>query len=290
MTMLSTLRNWFNRPSAGPGQTELTAEQRRHWDENGFLVLPGWFQTGEVDALLAEVDGLWNGSAGPANPLVVDPLEGPYAGKRSLMRELPRDTQHFSHKLNDLYLESARCRSLILEPKLVNVLRGLLQDEPVVINSLNFEKGSRQSYHFDTYYMPPPVDGQMAVTSICLEDVNPAAGPLMYYPGSHKIAPFRFEHGGIHKGDADLEPAQSYIQEEIDRRALTSETFCGKKGDVFIWHAQLYHGGSMIEDQSLTRRSVVTHYWGQKGMSGKIRRTSTGGHFLDRHHQPVSGG
>ena len=34
-----------------------------------------------------------------------------------------------------------------------------------------------------------------------------------------------------------------------------------KKGDVFIWHANLIHGGSPIKDHSLTRKSMVIHYY-----------------------------
>ncbi|HVS44039.1 MAG TPA: hypothetical protein VMU20_17460 [Candidatus Dormibacteraeota bacterium] len=36
--------------------------------------------------------------------------------------------------------------------------------------------------------------------------------------------------------------------------------FLARKGDVFIWSADLAHGGSPIEDRSLTRRSLVGHF------------------------------
>ncbi len=80
----------------------------------------------------------------------------------------------------------------------------------MVCNSLNFIWGSQQPDHFDTWYMPPPPVPEcppegplkhamhrfrppppppfgLAVSSICLEDVHPDAGPLMYYPGSHAL-------------------------------------------------------------------------------------------------------
>jgi ectoine hydroxylase-related dioxygenase (phytanoyl-CoA dioxygenase family) len=36
--------------------------------------------------------------------------------------------------------------------------------------------------------------------------------------------------------------------------------FLGKKGDVFFWHGMMLHGGSEINDPSLTRKSFVIHY------------------------------
>lgn len=60
----------------------------------------------------------------------------------------------------------------------------------MICNSLHFKRGSEQELHFDIYCMPPPPEGRLIVTSICLEDVHPNAGPIIYIPGSHKMTPF----------------------------------------------------------------------------------------------------
>ena len=278
------LRSWFKRRREPATESALTQSQQLQWNESGFLVLPGFFDSARVSELDREVESIWKNDEDADNPLVVDVLEGERNGQRRRLRDLPTSVRHLCHKLNDLYLYSETCRSLVLDERLVAILRALLDDEPVAINSLNFMKGSRQPYHFDTYYMPPPVEGQMAVTSICLEDVHPDAGPLMYYPGSHKIPPYRFPHGGLNVADEELAPAVEYIQQKVEDAHLESQTFCGKRGDVFIWHAQLYHGGSPIKDPNLTRRSIVTHYWGKTGMSGNIAKARTGGLYLNRDH------
>jgi ectoine hydroxylase-related dioxygenase (phytanoyl-CoA dioxygenase family) len=36
--------------------------------------------------------------------------------------------------------------------------------------------------------------------------------------------------------------------------------FTCRRGDAFIWHAGLVHGGTPIEDAGRTRRSFVVHY------------------------------
>ena len=37
--------------------------------------------------------------------------------------------------------------------------------------------------------------------------------------------------------------------------------FLARKGDVFLWHANLMHGGEPHHDKALTRKSMVFHYF-----------------------------
>ena len=41
---------------------------------------------------------------------------------------------------------------------------------------------------------------------------------------------------------------------------LKPQAFCPRKGDLFIWHGNLVHGGTPIQREELTRKSYVTHY------------------------------
>ena len=50
------------------------------------------------------------------------------------------------------------------------ILHNLLGGETMAINTLNFERGSQQAYHFDTFYMPAPVKDKVLATRIALED------------------------------------------------------------------------------------------------------------------------
>ena len=47
--------------------------------------------------------------------------------------------------------------------------------------------------------------------------------------------------------------------QQIQNSRKTSQTFW-QKGDVLLWHADLYHGGSNVLDEKLTRNSIVGHY------------------------------
>jgi phytanoyl-CoA hydroxylase len=266
-------------------ETSTMKDLKTHWAENGYLVLPGLFNSTELDAFSRSVEQLLENRASAAGELTIDVLEGRYIGQRMKLRNAPEEAISVAYKLNDLYLDSDHCRELSLSQKLVAVLSELLDGEPIIINSLNFKKGSQQPFHFDTYYMPPPVENMMAVSSICLEDQSIEAGPISYYPGSHKIPPYVFSHGGVHALESEMANASSYIQTELEKRGLRKEVFVGKAGDVFIWHAQLYHGGTPIINHQKTRKSLVTHYWRASDMGGhEIGSINGAGKFLIRKH------
>jgi phytanoyl-CoA hydroxylase len=282
MNIISLIKRKFASPI-------LTSDQRDFWQENGFLILQNFFQPEQLAAFLLEVNEIWQNRQFDDNPLIIDILEGSLAGKRMKFKDVPDEVRTNSHKLNDLYLISNTCRSLSLDPRLCQILEELLAGAPMIINSLTFEKGSQQADHFDTYYMPPPVQNKMVVSSICLEDYHLKSGPLQYYPKSHRIPPYKFSHGNLSAIDTEMPQAKAYIDGEIEQRGLQAETFIGKAGDVFIWHAQLYHGGQTILDPQRTRRSLVTHYWRAKDVDSKqVGKTDCGQNYLIRSHQSVS--
>jgi phytanoyl-CoA hydroxylase len=239
----------------------LSAEQVAFWSRHGYLVLERFFSPQRVQAINSVVDEVWATRAEQGHRHVVDIYIDTPDARRMYLRDAPDEARDRPYKLNDLYLESETVRDLVLDPRLVAVLDQLLEGAPMVCNSLNFERGSQQDFHFDTWYMPPPVENRLAVSFIALEDIVEEAGPLKYFPGSHLIPPYRFSHGGLHEVREEIPACLNYVRGQIAEAGLEEERFTCKAGDVFLWHAQLFHGGSVIDDVALTRRSVVTHYW-----------------------------
>jgi len=47
----------------------------------------------------------------------------------------------------------------------------------------------------------------------------------------------------------------------IAEAGLTVEPYMAKAGDILIWHENLIHGGSVRKDLSVTRKSIVSHYF-----------------------------
>jgi len=177
-------------PSARAGARALTPEQKEKWERDGYLILPQFFGPDIVDPVNALIERLSNPaarSAELAHRVVIDMLAGAAQSRRMRLADAPDEAFRRPIKFNDLMLECAEIRACNLHPRLVPILDALLDGPPVACNSLNFIQGSEQTEHIDSWFMPPPVPDKMVVTSVCLEDVHPDAGPLFYLPGSQKI-------------------------------------------------------------------------------------------------------
>jgi O-antigen ligase len=255
--MLVGLARW-PRERAAPAFT-LSREQLAAWQAGGFLVLRGLMSPAELARVRAAVDEEWRRS--PGNDHEVDVLSGPNAGRTFRMAEVPDGSRNEVYKLNNLFARRGDIRQVALSPRLRAACAQLLEGEPMICNSLNFERGSQQPFHIDTWYMPPPVEGRMVVASIALDDVDADNGPVAYYPGSHLIPPYRFSTGRLNEVPAEMPLCTAYLEREIAARGLQAVEFHCRAGDVFIWHAQLLHGGRPIRDMKKTRSSLVVHYW-----------------------------
>ena len=111
-------------------------------------------------------------------------------------------------------------------------------------------------------------DGYLAATWTAMEDIEPDAGPLTYYPGSHRM-PWQFSNDcgiGLDEVRADYNAAyeakyEPSVQRTIRDNELEPRTFLARKGDVLIWHHNLIHEGSPRSHPSRTRKSIVCHYF-----------------------------
>jgi ectoine hydroxylase-related dioxygenase (phytanoyl-CoA dioxygenase family) len=244
---------------AGTQQSLLTAEQLAGWNRDGFLILRDFMSRDEIARVKAVVNEEWTNTA--ANDHEVDVLTGPHAPRTFKMADAPEGARGEVYKLNNLFARRPEIRQVALSPRLRKVCAELLEGDPVICNSLNFERGSQQDFHIDTWYMPPPVDNRMVAASIAIDDVDADNGPMAYYPGSHLIPAYRFSHGRLNEIREESAQCRAYLEREIAARNLQQVEFRGKSGDVFIWHAQLLHAGRPIRDMTQTRSSLVVHYW-----------------------------
>jgi phytanoyl-CoA hydroxylase len=239
----------------------LNASEKQSFHSNGFIVLKQFFDHSEVARLKNRIDRFWR-ERDHSSPLTIDCYEQ-YPGlvKRLLFREVDNRSRDFPYKLNDTHLVDETVQHFAINVRLVDILRDLLESDPMVCNTLIFERSSEQEAHFDTFYMPSKTPNKMCATWIALDPVTDSNGPLFYYPRSHLAEPYRFSNGGIAALSGEMDLANRHIEAMIKRHGLEKVLFFPQSGDVFIWHAQLLHGGSPITDMRATRTSLVTHYW-----------------------------
>ncbi len=169
-------------------------------------------------------------------------------------------------RLQDGWLQHAAIRRLALEPLILDLLHTVYGREPFAFQTLNFAVGSEQPYHSDAIHFHSYPLGFMCGVWIALQDVDDKSGPLIYYPGSHRL-PYLSAHS------LRLDPAQVAAEPHPQRffqdhwRAAVQEDgfpltrFLAKRGEVLIWHANLLHGGEPVQDRSSRRWSQVVHFF-----------------------------
>jgi ectoine hydroxylase-related dioxygenase (phytanoyl-CoA dioxygenase family) len=91
-------------------------------------------------------------------------------------------------------------------------------------------------------------------------------GPLFYYPGSHRLPyllnnDFNEGETPLTLGKKNYKDYEDVLEDLILENQFEKKTFLAKKGDIFIWHANLVHGGSPVKNIGLTRKSMVIHYY-----------------------------
>ena len=234
---------------------------KAHFYEYGFCILKSFYTKSEMQRYKAYLDGLWLNRSNINASLDLLDIENSNRCIRFKDANLEHKKSH--HKLNDLFLEDIYTKQISLSERLSSFLAFITDGFVAQCNSLNFEYGSQQPYHFDTFYMPPPMEAtQLIVSSVCIEDVSEDAGPLSYWPKSHLCPPWLNDKGTTNAiTSSDHDEANQHFLKYAEQNKLVPQSFIGETGDVFIWHQQLYHGGLTVIDKKKTRRSLVNHYW-----------------------------
>ncbi len=264
-------------------QPDLGSADFEKWTRDGYLHFPGFFSDPEVafaDRLLEETWRLRPGN------VTVDDVE---TGRRCRMSRIEERDRSHRIKVSDLYLISEKLRGLLLSERIVSFLSSLLSCEPVLCNTLHLERSSAQDYHSDSLFMTPATPGKLIAAWMALEDVRHGSGPLRLYPGSHRIAAFRFSNGLHHAVEGEMPNWAAYMQKEIDSRGLQSRSLLTAKGALVLWHADVLHGAEPIADPALTRRSLVAHYFSLEDCRRRGYRLARAGsgRWVRRRPQPV---
>lgn len=198
-----------------------------------------------------------------------------YASEK-IVNEINKDIEHglksgkykFVNKNKIMFAihHSNSLRQLALDKNLLELLHTLIGGEAVLFQSINFITGSEQHTHSDSVHMTTyPLGGLLGVW-VALEDITEDNGPLHYYPGSH-LLPYYLNKDYNNEGtkwmlgNKDYSEYEKMIETKIKDFKLEKKVFTARKGDILIWHANLFHGGNQHTNKNKTRKSVVFHYF-----------------------------
>lgn len=158
-------------------------------------------------------------------------------------------------RVQDGWLVNGGVKRLATSPKVLAFLSDLYQRQAFAFQTLNFPRGSQQKTHSDTWHFNSLPVGFMCGVWIALEDIHPDSGPLRYFAGSQRLPVFSREEVG------DPARYEQHVADTVERAGLEAETAPIRRGQAFIWAANLFHGGSPIADPARTRLSQVSHYY-----------------------------
>ena len=238
--------------------------------DDGYLKFPIDLEDGFCAAFDADVASLWDerpadlavSPPGPEGPTAFPDYEGP--------------VRVAGYRIPDLHSHSDHARDLYLHPTIFRMVE-LIYDQPAIaFQSLYFEYGSQQGLHRDPMFVVTDPPAHLLASWVALEDVTAESGPLAYVPTSHRWPWFEFTPGSVVCGQG-IPPEKrkehgDYTRSMLRERELEVQKFTCRRGDAFIWHAGLVHGGTPIEDAAQTRRSFVVHYC---TAANKLSRTAS---------------
>jgi len=169
-------------------------------------------------------------------------------------------------RLQDGWIDHASIKALALEPVVLDLLRHLYGREPFAFQTLNFAVGSEQHFHSDAIHFHSYPHGFMCGVWIALQDVKPESGPLIYFPGSHRLPYLSARSQGLDRDAVMAEPHPQRFFEPVWQQAVSEQPFhkqefLPKRGELLIWHANLLHGGEPVQVRSSRRWSQVNHYF-----------------------------
>jgi ectoine hydroxylase-related dioxygenase (phytanoyl-CoA dioxygenase family) len=213
------------------------SEERERFERDGYLILASSGCDDPVlDGIVADLDGRFQGEYRREH-------DGAYYSEQRIM---------------DAWRISQNVKALALAPGILPCLEDLYGRRPLPFQTLNFRFGTEQPAHSDAIHFNSEPAGFMCGAWVALEDIDMDCGPVVYYPGSHRLPEVTLEDIG---DDADEVAYSDHVAALIEREGLEPHYATIRKGQVFVWASNLLHGGSPRRGPGRTRHSQVTHYF-----------------------------
>lgn len=169
---------------------------------------------------------------------------------------------HYGARVQDAWMHNKDVRAAALYPPVLETLEFLYGKRPRLFQTLNFPVGTEQSPHSDVIHFNCwPPDGSLCGVWLALEDADESNGPLVYYPGSHKLPQLYLENFNLPPTAEGYRAYEKRLGEFLQMTRLEPAQALVKRGQAVIWAANLVHGGSAVKDRSRTRLSQVSHYF-----------------------------
>lgn len=196
--------------------SQLSEDERRSLDENGFLALPGVLSPEQVQAVCARLDELLA-------------AEGDSAGHEV-------HTEAGTQRLSDLVNKTDLLDVTFTHPRVLAAVAHVLSGD-LKLSSLNGRMAlpgrGGQHLHADWGEPVEPGDYQVCNSIWLLDDFAPDNGSTRVVPGSHR-------RGALPPQQSDV-----FVEDGVLRDLQPDEQLLlGTAGTVVVFNSHLWHGGS----------------------------------------------
>jgi hypothetical protein len=246
----------------------LSKAQRESFARDGLLILDDPCPPELVDRVVAESVDMYGDTFHPGPEVIRD-------GVVYNRHEGGIERYHW-HRVMYAWKTKSSIREMALAPKVLAATEELFGRRVLPFQTLNFPVGTQQPPHIDAFFFHSDPPGYMCGVWIALEDMDMDNGPLVYYPGSHKLPLPTWDDIGQATGrpvERDAYETEEefkwsrdvaftlYARGLIEQHGFEPHYGTIKKGQALIWAPNLLHGGAIQNDKERTRHSQVTHYY-----------------------------
>lgn len=231
----------------------LTEEQRRHYEENGFIVIKNCVPKENIEKYRQRFMDICNGKAKKSPGLIVMRdvaiLKSEFvSGEKAVtkLQDFQYDDYLFDYCKLPQILKYVEC---FTGPDIM-AMHTMLINKPPDPGS----KSSRHPMHQDLHYFPFRPANKIVCAWTAMEHVHRGNGCLVVLPGTHKGHLLQHDYpeweGGVNKmyhGVRDYSPDHPRIHLEMEA------------GDTVFFHPILIHGSGMNRTDGF-RKAISCHY------------------------------
>src|SRR5215208_1006300 len=138
--------------------------------------------------------------------------------------------RHHGSRVFDGWKVSRAVRAIALAPRVLRLLRQLYGRRPRPFQTLNFPIGTEQKVHSDVIHFNSDPPTYMCGVWVALEDIDLQNGPLVYYPGSHKLPVVQMEDVAPGPGPEHYHLYEAHVEKLVKDRRLTPHYAVLRKG------------------------------------------------------------
>jgi phytanoyl-CoA hydroxylase len=219
---------------------------REDWDRDGYALVRGAIPQNLLKDFERQLKELWQ------NPGACQ-MEVERVGITTMEHAKTLDLSHHHYRIIEIQNHLSSAREIVNHPSIIQGFISLFGREPAFCQSLTFEWPSEQPLHQDWCFVSTcaPDVPNLAGVWVAIDKVEPDNGPLLYYPGSHRIHRYEYSEA-THAG------FRPYLENHVQESE--AKLFLADPGDALLWHGDLAHAGSPAINHTKRRLSMVLHY------------------------------